>query len=92
MIRSFRHRGLKHLYSSDDPSGIRPDLVPRIRTILTVLDAASHPRALDLPGFRLHPLKGKRLGEWAIAVNANWRVVFSFEGKDAVDVDLIDYH
>lgn len=92
MIRSFRHRGLKRLYSSGDSRGIRPDLVSRIQTALTVLDAARHPRALDLPGFRLHPLKGSRSGEWAIVVNANWRIVFAFEGEDAVDVDLIDYH
>ena len=47
---------------------------------------------MDLPGFRLHPLKGDRAGYWAISVSRNWRVVFRFEGGDATDVDLIDYH
>ena len=47
---------------------------------------------MDLPGFRLHPLKGDRAGQWAVTVRANWRIVWRFEGPDAVDVDVVDYH
>lgn len=47
---------------------------------------------MNLPGFRLHPLKGERRGQWAVSVSRNWRVVFRFAGEDAVDVDLVDYH
>ena len=47
---------------------------------------------MDLPGFRLHPLKGDLTGYWSVAVSANWRIVFRFEGADARDVDLVDYH
>ncbi len=47
---------------------------------------------MDLPGFRLHPLKGERKGQWAVSLSGNWRVVFRFEGEDAIDVDLVDYH
>jgi proteic killer suppression protein len=47
---------------------------------------------MDLPGFRLHALKGDRKGSWAVTVRANWRVVFQFEAGDALNVDLIDYH
>ena len=47
---------------------------------------------MDLPGFRLHPLKGDRAGYWAVDVSGNWRVVFRFEGVHASDVDLVDYH
>jgi proteic killer suppression protein len=58
MIRSFKHRGLKRLYERGDRSGIRPDLLETVERILTVLDAAATPKALDLPRYRLHPLKG----------------------------------
>jgi len=92
MIRSFKHRGLKRLYEQGDRSGIRPNLVDKVAEILTVLDAAGTPRALDLPGYRLHPLKGDLKGVWAVTVRANWRIVFRFEGDDACDVELIDYH
>jgi len=92
VIRSFKHRGLKRLYERDDRSGIRPDLVDVVERILTVLDGASTPRALDLPRYRLHQLKGNLQGFWSVTVRANWRIVFRFEGTDAFDVELIDYH
>jgi len=60
--------------------------------MLSVLDAASGPQDLGLPGYRLHPLKGDFRGQWAITVRANWRIVFRFEGGDAFDVDFVDYH
>ena len=62
MIRSFKHRGLKRFYEDDDRSGLRPDLVDAIQEILTVLDEAASPQELNLPGYRLHPLKGNRKG------------------------------
>src|SRR5437588_6416348 len=58
MIRSFKHRGLKRFYERDDCSGIRSDFADTIQEILTVLDDAAAPQELDLPGYRLHPLKG----------------------------------
>jgi len=92
MIKRFRHRGLKRLYERADRSGIRPDLLDRVEEILTLLDAATMPQALDLPGLRLHQLKGDRKGFWSVTVRANWRIVFRFEGGHAFDVELIDYH
>ncbi len=92
MIRSFKHRGLKRLYERDDRSGIRPDLVDTVQEILTVLDDAVTPQELNFPGYRLHPLKGDWKGFWSVTVRANWRIVFRFEGADAFDVELIDYH
>jgi proteic killer suppression protein len=92
MIRSFKHRGLKRLYERDDRSGIRPDLSDTIQEILTVLDDAASPHELDLPGYPLHPLKGDLKGFWSVTVRANWRIIFRFEGPDAFDVELIDYH
>ena len=92
MIRSFKHRGLKRLYENGDRSGIGADLIQRIENILAVLDASDTPRSLDLPGYRLHKLKGDRKGFWSVTVRANWRIVFRFESGDAFDVELIDYH
>ena len=92
MIGSFKHRGLKRLYERDDRSGIRPDLVDTVQEILTVLDDAATPQDLDLPGYRLHPLKGALKGFWSVTVRANWRIIFRFQGADAFDVELIDYH
>jgi len=92
MIRGFKHRGLKRLYEPGDRGGIRPDLLATVERILTVLDAATTPAALDLPRYHLHALNGDRRGWWAVTVRANWRIVFRFEGTDAVDVELIDYH
>lgn len=92
MIRSFRHRGLRRLYEDDDRRGIRPDLLERVREILTVLDNATAPVDPGLPGYRLHRLAGDRKGSWSVTVRANWRIVFRFESTDAYDVELIDYH
>ena len=92
MVRSLKHRGLKRLFERDDRSGIRPDLVNTVQEILTVLDDAATPQEVNLPAYRLHPLKGDLKGFWSVTVRANWRIVFRFEGTDAFDVELIDYH
>jgi proteic killer suppression protein len=92
MIRSFKHRGLKRLFERDDRSGIRPDLLEYIEDILGRLSQATTPQALNLPGYRLHPLKGELRGFWSVTVRANWRIIFRFEAEDIFDVELIDYH
>ena len=92
MIRSIRHRGLRRLYEADDPRGVIPEHVPKLRDILARLDAAEIIADMNLPGFRLHPLKGDLRGFWAVTVRANWRVIFRLEAGDGRDVDLIDHH
>ncbi|PYV19704.1 MAG: peptidase [Acidobacteria bacterium] len=92
MIRSFKHRGLKRLYERGDRSGIRPDLLETVEEILARLDEADAPQALNLPGYRLHPLKGDLKGFWSVTVRANWRIIFRFQGADSFDVELMDYH
>lgn len=92
MIRGFRHRGLKRLYERGDQSRINPELVECVEDILARLDTATAPQALDLPGYRLHPLKGDLKGFWSVTVRANWRIIFRFDGEDVVDVELTDYH
>ena len=47
---------------------------------------------MNLPGYRLHPLRGELSGFWAVNVSRNWRIVFRYEGEHVTDVDLIDYH
>ncbi len=92
MIKGFRHRGLKRPDERDDKSQVRPDMLDRIENILALLDRADRPEVMDIPGFRLHPLRGDLRGFWAVTVRANWRIIWRFDGTDAVDVDLIDYH
>ena len=92
MISSFRHRGLRRLYEDDDRRGVNAEHVAKLTTILAQLDAAKRPEDMDLPGFRLHPLKGELAGFWSVTVRANWRVIFRFTAGAASDLDLIDYH
>ncbi|MBI1814897.1 MAG: type II toxin-antitoxin system RelE/ParE family toxin [Deltaproteobacteria bacterium] len=92
MIRRWRHKGLRAFFESGNTRGIRPEHARRLRLVLARLDASAEPRDMNLPGLRLHPLKGRLKGAWAVDVSGNWRVVFRFEGKDAVDVDYVDYH
>ena len=92
MIRTIRHKGLKRLYEDDDPRGVFAEHVEKLRDILARLDAATTAADMELPGFRLHPLKGEWKGFWAVTVRANWRVIFRFAAGEAVDVDYIDYH
>ena len=92
VIGSFRHRGLKRLYKQGDGSKIRADQLNRINDVLLHLDQAQALGDLDLPGYRLHPLKGGLKGYWSVMISGNWRIVFRFEDGDAYDVDLADYH
>ncbi len=92
MMRSFRHRGLRRMFERGDVSRISPDLASRVALALADLDDARKPSDLDLPGYRLHPLKGALNGFWSISFSGNWRIIFRFDDGDAYDVDLVDYH
>jgi proteic killer suppression protein len=92
MIRSIRHKGLKRLFLDDDQSGVNPEHVARLRNILARLSASRSIADMNLPGFRLHELKGELKGFWAVTVRANWRVIFRFEDGHAEDVDYVYYH
>ena len=91
MIRRFRHRGLRRLYEDDERRGLNANHVDKITRILAFLNRAKRPEDLNLPGFRLHPLKGELAGFWSVTVSANWRIVFRFEESHVTDVDLVDY-
>lgn len=92
MIISFIHKGLERFYKSGKTSGIQAKDATRLRLILTNLDQAESPEDMDLPGLRLHELKGSRKGIWSVSVSGNWRVTFRFTGKDAEIVNYEDYH
>lgn len=92
MVQSIRHKGLKRLYEDDDQRGVIAEHADKLRDILVRLDAASSAGDMDLPGFRLHALKGDMKGFWAVTVRANWRVIFRFVDHDVFDIDYLDYH
>ena len=92
MIKSFRHRGLQRLYERGDRSRINPTLFDKVETALGLLDVAETPEAVNLPGYRLHPLRGDLRGFWSIRVSGSWRLIFRFDDRDVCDVDLVDYH
>lgn len=71
---------------------MQPALANKIERILARLDQATDPGNMDLPGYRLHPLKGNMVGYWSVMVSGNWRIVFRFAGGHAIEVDLVDYH
>ncbi len=92
MIKSFRHKGLQLFFETGSVKGIQPGHKQKIRIRLAALDTALYIEDMDLPGFRLHPLKGDKKDLWAIDVNRNWRIVFKFADGNAYVVDYEDYH
>jgi proteic killer suppression protein len=92
MIKSFKHKGLQDFYKQGDVSGIQPQHRQKIRMQLVALDTATTIDDIDLPGFRLHHLKGSLKGLWAIDVNKNWRITFQFKSGNVYIVNYEDYH
>lgn len=92
MIKTFRHRGLKEIYEQGHSSKVAQSHVAKLMRILTALDQSGNPEGMDLPGFRLHRLKGRMKGYYSVSVSANWRVTFWFKEGHAMDVDYLDYH
>jgi len=92
MIRGFRHSGLEKFFLKGIKSGIQAQHANRIRLILGRLHASVKPQDMNLPGLTLHELRGTRKGTWSVKVSGNWRITFSFDGPDAVNVNYEDYH
>ena len=92
MILRFRHAGLRRLFEKGDGRRVSRELMPKVERVLARLDEATVPGDMNLPGFRLHRLKGDLADHWSVSVSGNWRIVFRFEGRDVTDVDLVDYH
>ena len=92
MIKSFQHKGLQAFFESGSKAGIQPHHAPRLARQLRQLNDSARPQEMNMPGWGLHSLSGDLAGFYAVTVNGNWRVVFTFEGTDAVLVDYLDYH
>jgi proteic killer suppression protein len=92
MIESFRHKGLRRFYETGSSAGIQPAHKGRLRLQMVALDTATAIEDMDIPGFRLHPLKGDRKGLWAISVSGNWRLTFEFRDGNAYILNYEDYH
>ena len=92
MIKSFRHKGLRRFYETGSTAGIQAAHARRLRSQLAALHTAQTIEDMDIPGFRLHPLKGEMRGRWAISVNGNWRLTFEFVDGNAHVLDYEDYH
>ena len=88
----FKHNALRRFWERNDARRLPPDMLDRISDLLDDLDAAQQPANMNLPGLRLHQLAGNRRGTWSVRVSSNWRLTFRFEGSEAVDVNLEDYH
>lgn len=92
MIESFKSKDLKRYWTRGDESGIRADWRKKVRIVLSRLDVSREASEMNVPGFGFHALKGDKSGRFAVWVSRNWRVTFAFEGENAVDVDMEDYH
>jgi proteic killer suppression protein len=92
MIKSFQHKGLEAFFFTGSKAGIKPVHAKRLQLQLGKLDSAKSPDDMGLPGWRLHPLSGNLNGHWAVWVDKNWRMTFTFDGENAVLVDYQDYH
>ena len=93
MIKTFRHKGLKAFFEKGSKAGIQAAHAPRLAAMLRRLNETTNARGMNLPGWGLHPLKGRKLkGHFSVSVSGNCRMTFTFEGTDAVLVDYLDYH
>ena len=92
VIKSFKHKGLRTLFETGKATGVQPAHARRLRIQLAALDTAQEIGDMDLPGYRLHPLKGERERRWSITVNGNWRMTFEFRDGNAYVLNYEDYH
>ncbi|WP_338416389.1 type II toxin-antitoxin system RelE/ParE family toxin [uncultured Sphaerotilus sp.] len=92
MIQNFRHKGLKLFFETGSTAGIRAEHAAKLGAMLRRLNVVTDAQAMNLPGWKLHPLKGSRSGHWSVWVSGNWRLTFTFVGVNAELVDYQDYH
>jgi proteic killer suppression protein len=92
VIKSFRHKGIERFFLTGSRAGIQPEHGGRPARQMQSLDVARRPQDMNIPGWKLHALKGDLAGHWSVSVSGNWRLTFSFDGEDVVLVDYLDYH
>ena len=92
MIHGFRHKGLQLFFETGSTAGIQPALARKLSLQLAALHSAALIEDLDLPGYRLHPLKGADKGRWSIWGNGNWRLTFVLPDGHVFALDFEDTH
>jgi toxin HigB-1 len=92
VIKSFRHKGVERFFLKGTKAGIQATHAARLGRQLQRLEAARRPQDMNVPGWKLHSLRGELKGRWAVWVNGNWRLTFEFEGEDVILIDYQDYH
>lgn len=92
MIKSFKHKGLKKYFEKGSTAGIQSTHSKKLKMQLVAIDTAQIIDDIDLPGYKLHSLKGEREGIWSISVNGNWRLTFEFKDGNAYILNYEDYH
>jgi len=92
MIKSWKHKGLRLFYDTGNTAKIQSKHADKIHDILQALDAATAPKQMDFPGLGFHKLKGDLKEFYSVKVSGNWRIIFGFEGKDAILINYLDYH
>ena len=92
MIKSFKHKGLQAFFETGSKAGIQPHHAIKLRVLLTALNNAEHPNDMNAPNWNMHPLKGELAEHYAVTVNGNWRITFTFKGNNTELIDYLDYH
>lgn len=92
MIRSWKHKGLQKFFETGNKSGITAIHAKKLKIILQRLSGAIQPEDMHTPGMQFHKLSGSLAGFYSVSVSGNWRIIFKFNGKDAEEVNYIDYH
>ncbi len=90
MIKSIKHKGLKRYYETGSKSGIQAKDAARLRLQLAALDTARVIDDMDVPGYRLHPPKGRAKSRWSIWVSGNWRLIFELRDGNVYVLDYED--
>ncbi len=91
VIKKIKHKGLNRFFEEGDAKGLPARHINKIQAVLAVLDTVSDVKYINIPGGRLHPLKGERKGYWSLTISRNWRITFQFDGEDVTDVTDVDY-
>ena len=94
VIKSFRHKGVERFFKTGSKAGITAAHAPKLARQLAALNVARESSDMNVPGWGLHPLKGKLANHWnvSVSVSGNWRLTFTFNEGDVELVDYQDYH
>jgi len=92
VIKTFKHKGIEKFFATGSKAGIQPKHAAKLEDQLGRLNESTKAEDMNLVGWAWHPLKGALAGHWAVSVNGNWRLTFTFDGSDAILVDYQDYH